>query len=399
MSFTSGDTTPLDSVTAMNVRTGEMTTFAGNETLILAFGTGIDLIENQDLKCFAYPNPFDGQTSLDISIPESGNILITVRNQLGQLISRESKFVQAGNNNFTLSVETAGNYSVEVACGEKAKTIQLISTAKWNNGNSLTFTGTSPVVDQPIRKKSISSANRLDFILGDCIRYTCKGDVHTTIFQEEPRNSRAYRIVFSPCIDPVGKSYSTVKIGDQIWMAENLAYLPEVSPPSAESSSIKHYYVYGYDGSNINEAKGFETYLEYGVLYNWEAAMVSCPDGWHIPTDFEWKTIEGLLGMNSTAQGQAGWRISGNVGEKLKSCTGWYEDGCGINECGLNLTPAGWQGNDIFNEIGQSSVVWSASYIDDYYAYYRWTKYDTDAIYKGGSYKRYATSVRCIKDE
>ena len=69
--------------------------------------------------------------------------------------------------------------------------------------------------------------------------------------------------------------YKTVEIGEQTWMAENLAYLPKVNKPAAAATCEGEplYFVYDYDGEDVNAAKNTETYKTYGVLYNWYAAM------------------------------------------------------------------------------------------------------------------------------
>lgn len=112
--------------------------------------------------------------------------------------------------------------------------------------------------------------------------------------------------------------YKTVQIGDQVWMAENLAWLPVVNN-STESSrnegseGKKFYYVFMYDGNDVEAAKATESYTKYGVLYNWFAAMDAenfagadaaaipsgvqgvCPDGWHIPSQAEWQKLEAYV--------------------------------------------------------------------------------------------------------
>ncbi|PCJ85559.1 MAG: hypothetical protein COA57_07380, partial [Flavobacteriales bacterium] len=70
-----------------------------------------------------------------------------------------------------------------------------------------------------------------------------------------------------------GKQYGAVTIGSQIWMCENLAYLPSVVGPATGSSSVAYHYVYGYSGTNVATAKATANYTTYGVLYNWTAAM------------------------------------------------------------------------------------------------------------------------------
>lgn len=80
-----------------------------------------------------------------------------------------------------------------------------------------------------------------------------------------------------------GKMYKSVLIGEQCWMAENLAYLPEVSPSSELSDTDPHYYVYGYEGTDVNTAKSRTRFHQFGALYNWPASISACPEGWKLP--------------------------------------------------------------------------------------------------------------------
>ncbi len=66
----------------------------------------------------------------------------------------------------------------------------------------------------------------------------------------------------------------------------------------------------------------------YGVLYNWVAALESCPRGWHLPSDREWKTLELAMGMNPSEIESRAWRNPFSVGSQLK---------CGHLECSLML--------------------------------------------------------------
>ena len=94
------------------------------------------------------------------------------------------------------------------------------------------------------------------------------------------------------------KVYKTVKIGNQTWMAENLAYLPAVFPYYDSSESLLRYYVNSYDGYVVDQAMANPNYSIYGVLYNWPAALAACPSGWHLPTDAEWTTLTVYLTNN-----------------------------------------------------------------------------------------------------
>lgn len=93
-------------------------------------------------------------------------------------------------------------------------------------------------------------------------------------------------------IDPRdSNSYSTVQIDTQCWFAKNLAYLPSVSPSNVGDTTNPYYYVYDYQGTNVATAKAQANYASYGVLYNHPASLISCPAGWHLPSDAEWTTL------------------------------------------------------------------------------------------------------------
>src|SRR6201996_9126785 len=86
------------------------------------------------------------------------------------------------------------------------------------------------------------------------------------------------------------KTYKTVKIGSQVWFAENFAYLPMVDTVNVS--------VYGYKGNSVKEVKKLESYQKYGALYSWEFARKLAPKGWRLPTDADWQQLERQLGIN-----------------------------------------------------------------------------------------------------
>ncbi|MBR1809079.1 MAG: fibrobacter succinogenes major paralogous domain-containing protein [Paludibacteraceae bacterium] len=103
-----------------------------------------------------------------------------------------------------------------------------------------------------------------------------------------------------------GQVYKYVQIGDQIWMTENMRYLPKVN----NTSDDDQYRVYGYTGSNPNEARsyglspetsndnvpaGFAVYPNFGVLYNYRAAQAAVPQGWRIPTQADYQKLQSYL--------------------------------------------------------------------------------------------------------
>lgn len=195
------------------------------------------------------------------------------------------------------------------------------------------------------------------------------------------------------------KDYTARKIGNQIWMEQNLAYLPIVCPPDWASEDQALYYVYGYAGTDLNVAKANANYSTYGVLYNWTAAMSACPDGWHLPSDDEWKTLEIFLGMEPEDAEQVRWRLTGAVGVKLKSASGWDSDGNGSNESGFGALPGGSRGNnDSYAGIGIHCNFWTSTLSASILPWNRFVAYNNTGISRYGFQKTLGFSVRCLKD-
>ena len=193
-----------------------------------------------------------------------------------------------------------------------------------------------------------------------------------------------------------GQVYKWVKIGSQTWMAENLAYLPRVNYVSDSQFDGKCYYVYGYNGDNISDAVAEANYKKYGVLYNWDAAVESCPEGWHLPTDQEWKEMERFLGMTDEVDHRE-WRYSGDVGKKLKSTSGWKLNG-GANDVGFNALPGGCRGYQGFGSLGFCAYFWTASPAGGDNGWRRGFCGDDNGSCREEDRRYFGISVRCIKD-
>lgn len=163
-----------------------------------------------------------------------------------------------------------------------------------------------------------------------------------------------------------GKTYKTVKIGDQIWMAENLAY-------KTDSGNY-----WAYDNKKNNLAK-------YGYLYNWQTSRNVCPTGWHLPTDAEWTQLTNFLGNNP--------------GARLKSKSGWYENGNGTDDYGFSACPGGVRDDyGKFRDISYSGVWWSSTENGTTIAWSRSIHYSTSNVSRVSDGKELGFSVRCVRD-
>jgi len=163
-----------------------------------------------------------------------------------------------------------------------------------------------------------------------------------------------------------GHEYECVTIGTQTWMAENLAWLPEISPSLLGTDTEPYYYVYGYEGSDVASAKATSNFSDYGVLYNWEAALASCPDGWHLPSDTEWTVLTDYLSNNGYGYDGSG----DDIGKSMASTTLWQNNGLlgavgndqgSNNSSGFNAFPGGlchYTGS--FSDLGYNANFWSS---------------------------------------
>lgn len=195
------------------------------------------------------------------------------------------------------------------------------------------------------------------------------------------------------------REYQWVKIGTQIWMAENMAYLPYVNPSTVSSVTEARSYVFGYEGTDINAAMATTNWDTYGALYNFEAAKIACPTGWHLPTDEEWKTMEKFLGMPQDVADNTGIRVDGSVGLQLKSASAFGGSTQGNNSSGFNALPGGYCNSGIsFDMLKTAGIFWTATAFDAENAYDRYLDKIMVGVDRGPYPKRDGYSVRCVRD-
>jgi uncharacterized protein (TIGR02145 family) len=206
--------------------------------------------------------------------------------------------------------------------------------------------------------------------------------------------------------DASGNVYKTVKIGSQVWMAENLkttvfndkGVIPNVTSPDTWVGLISPGYCF-YD--NVPSYKD-----SVGIIYNWFAANSGklCPVGWHVPRDSDFVVLELTLGMSPEQTRMYGWHGT-DQGAQLKSVTGW-ENGHGnaTNSSHFTALPGGYRHHTdgIFSGLGIVTMFWTSS--DDSYngkplvAWYLRLDDDEKKIYKGTTNKQAGHYIRCIKD-
>ncbi len=236
------------------------------------------------------------------------------------------------------------------------------------------------------------------------------------------------------------EEYELIELGGQCWMAENLAYLPEVHNNSDFETQGNNqdpgYGVYGYNGDDVNDAKNHTHFLSigdvnvyenYGVLYNWWAAMGqsnatgcngtgappndacdtpvqgACPDGWHLPSDYEWTTLERYICNDADNEdcdtnfpydeSDTGYR-GNDEGDRLKYSNWCWSDPCATSGFAARMSKSR-NTTGTFPDVYTGSW-WSSS--GDASGFYRRLRDDYTSVFRNEADKSFGYSVRCVRD-
>ena len=185
-----------------------------------------------------------------------------------------------------------------------------------------------------------------------------------------------------------GDTYKWVRIGEQVWMVDNLRYaqgkyiISKSEWDNLEDNNYDAAYCW-YDNNTSNKQK-------YGALYTYAAAKKACPTGWHLPSDNEWTKLENYIRNDG---------YSGNEGTALKATNDWNNNGNGTDNYGFTAFPGGYR-NDYgsFYDIGTYGYWWSATERGRDYAYTRLLYYNYGEVSRNYRGKSYGFSVRCLRD-
>ena len=214
----------------------------------------------------------------------------------------------------------------------------------------------------------------------------------------DPRDKKVYKIVK---IDVPDKNYS------QVWMAENLNYADSVNTPSLKGRNWCYnndeknckvsgrYYSWAAAIDSVALAKDSKAPLDcgYGKKCGLDRAVQGiCPNGWHLPSIYEWGLLRVAMGPADVA------------GEPLKALTGWNkartDNNNGTDLYGFAALPTGRKiSATSWEKVGSDVYYWSGTEQDaDYGRYFNINNIYTNA-YTSQDYKYYGQSVRCVKGD
>lgn len=322
---------------------------------------------------------------------------------------------------FSTVTYSDGSWYIVQSTGVQARSVQVgrsTGRIRVQDGRiRLALEGRDPsgriLTDAPDRAGSASvSAARAQANAPDTLVYGWNGKVflRDTVSASRSGMVRVFdttwnaRIVYGYLTDDRdGQIYRTVGIGSQTWMAQNLNF----KGSGADSGWAC--------GTSADSAR------KYGRVYRWASAMGldsscnrafcgdgiamhqqgRCPEGWHVPSDEEWQSLEVAAGMDSATAASGGGR--GIVaGVKLKSTWGWTgtnNSRNGTDVFGFRLLPAGIFSSGSLHDVRALTSLWSASEVESSYAWYRTFGYTDESVYRNNSEsKGYGFSLRCIQN-
>jgi uncharacterized protein (TIGR02145 family) len=314
---------------------------------------------------------------------------------------------------------------------EKGISVRCIRDENMKNNLELKFTAVNN--NSYVRLDSIKVINRNDgcntllfwpdtilfvpyelpFFLGDELLIIGFADNFESGIVNAPEVSQTYTFQFAtnipcpgtPTVEYAGQVYNTIQVFSQCWLKENLN-VGEMIPGTMEQSNNGTIEKYCYKDEPDSCSK-------YGGLYQWDEMMHYanqqgtqgiCPPGWHLPTDEEWKWLEGAVDSQygildpewDYSYGYRGF----DAGTNLKTTSGWSGNGDGTDLFGFSGLPGGlryYYGGYLIN-VGYDSYWWLSNDYGTGHAQYRNLDFSHPGVFRSSHEKDYGFSVRCLRD-
>lgn len=398
MNRTQGDSAKLywhDTTLSLQINPGDLLLYIGYST---SFPVGFQEI-NQDDKQFHlfqnYPNPVKDQSKISIYIPEKGTVNLMVTEIQGRVVLTAEFPLDKGNHSFRFTPGDGNLFFLTARWNGVTRSIKILTTGS-NSGKRcmLDYTGRGNG-ESLLKSSSLRSGYMKE-----------SGILDTTNANETYTFQFATNIpcLGTPAVSYEGQIYNTIQIFSQCWMKENLNVGTMINGSQNQiNDSIIEKHCYN------NEA---DSCTKYGGLYQWDEMMQYttqpgtqgiCPPGWHIPTDEEWKILEGAVD-SQYGIGDPRWDESGNrgfdAGTNLKSKNDWVYGGNGIDLFGCSGLPGGFRySNGGFSSVGYYCDWWASTEGSNNGVYGRVLGYFGPTITRGSTFdKAGSESVRCLRD-
>jgi uncharacterized protein (TIGR02145 family) len=346
-----------------------------------------------------YPNPVTDQGIISLCIPEDGMVDLIVTDVAGRIVLSTGKRLEKGEHSFSFRPGGGSFFVLTARWKGKSRSIKILSAGS-NPGTGCSVEYAGPA----------SGASPLKFFSPGANPIMKESGI-----LDAPDTSKAYCFQFAtnrpchgiPTVDYEGQAYHTVQIFSQCWLKENLNTGTMIS---GDRDQTDNGIIEKYCFSNQPDSC-----TKYGGLYQWDEMMQYgqiqgakgiCPPGWHLPTDEEWKVLEGAVdsrfGIGDSVWDYDLMNRGYDAGTNLKAATGWKYEGNGSDLYGFSGLPGGIRfDGGLFYYTCESGSWWTSSL--DYtepLPWYRTLNFGNAYPSRGSdSNKTRGGSVRCVLDE
>lgn len=376
-----GESNLVDSVEVQNLTRETLIVLPGTDTLLLSGTIGIEDTNTGVPGMLVYPNP-SGQTArirFDNSGP--GRVEIEVCEITGKILLTKDFKLPRAVHIFTVSGLKTGIYLLQVKTPKETFAERLIVSASAGDAPEILYEGSANYEFHPKINKRTGNVAVMHYKDGERLLFKAHSSHYTTVQTLVPDKSQQLAFEFFECTDADSNHYAVVRIGWQIWMAENL-----------KTTHFQDGYTmnYLYSWYNNDEAAYKDI---YGALYGFRAIHFQdrnmCPAGWVVPADWSWDILTNHLGENA--------------GGKMKSTgTGLWRipNTDATNESGFTGLPGGARNEaEIFGDIGEYGHWWSSTNNDFITGWHRMLYRGNGYVGKSSFTEEYRFSVRCIKEQ
>lgn len=401
------DSITIDSVQALNLKTNQKITIAGNESLILSESKLLG-VDNSILpsNMVVYPNPCTESATLKVNSRVAQKITVKITNMAGQTVLQTASSVMPGEYVFYVSCANEGVYLATIQKSDGTESIRFIQSCKGSNkiaiGSSKYASSLSNLVtssnhtekDALLKGAKLNNKQLMEYKSNDGLMFTFYAGIYKTVVTTTPTESATITAEFLKCVDADNNSYPVVKIGNQWWMAKNLSTTHYNNGDAIPTDIVDTAWVKLKTGAYSCYLKNPKYIPNYGLLYNWFAASDErgvCPVGWHLSSDEEWLEMLNYLGSPENAGGEL----------KATGTEFWLTPNIGAtNSTGFSALPSSGRNIDgvLYND-GRDCYYWLANERDTTYAYNRLIYFNHIRVPKVFHTKVDGFAVRCVKDE
>ncbi|MEI8273282.1 MAG: FISUMP domain-containing protein [Paludibacter sp.] len=380
----SGAKTYIDYITVQNLTQGTTVTVPAGSALEV---TAVNQVSANDESLHIYPNPIQNKATVSYYSNEGGNTQINVFGVDGRNLVGMNKNLSFGINQFELTLPK-GAYTLQINENGKLHTTKILSQS--NNVAGIEFKGTENVQANVVQRVKATTVP-MQYNYGDFLLFKAYSGNYVSILTDIITGNKTINFNFVECKDVDGNYYSTVTIGNQVWMAENLKtskYRNNIAITDKTNLSTW--------GTSTTEASSDyaspSNSTTYGKLYNWYAVSSTnnlSPLGWHIPTDAEWTSLSDFLGGLNLAGDKL--KENGNLHWATANTTA-------KNSTGFTALPGGSRSTDnSVYDIGNIGYWWSITEgTTTNNAWYRSLSNQNGIVTRGYYAKSGGMSIRCL---